>query len=422
MQLNTPSARRVRAGRIGAALSAATCSLLVAVPLTAQAEGAAGDKPWQVDLGLMNYSENNDRIQVKESTLRLKRQIDEDRSVSVRGGFDMVSGASPSGAVSVQAKTAASGTGPMADFKTNRRSIGLDFDTSVHENTRLTLVGDHSRQSAYESTGVGATLARDANNRNTTYVFGLGYSQDTAKPSDGIHYELKSATAPTTWKDKDQKEQLDLQLGVTQVLARGTLAQLSFVHSRSAGYMTNPYKIISVVNATSGNPGDYDPLTENRPRTRETNALYGQINQAVGNGVAYLGYRYFWDTWGVSAHTVDLRFRQPLAERWYVQPHFRWYQQSAADFYRSMITNTEVINGLPKYATADYRLAKLHTATLGVKVGYKPAMGGEVNLRVETVRQDGEQTPWDAVGVQRDAGVFPTLKASIVSMSYTVPF
>lgn len=137
--------------------------------------------------------------------------------------------------------------------------------------------------------------------------------------------------------------------------------------------------------------------------------------------VAYLSYRYVWDDWGIKAHTVDLKYRQPLGERFFVQPHVRYYQQTAADFYRSMLTNTEVAN-LPQYASADYRLAKLHTTSFGVKIGYRPSFGGELSMRAELIRQNGEDRPWDSVGIQREAGVFPSLKATMLHVAYTVPF
>ena len=86
-----------------------------------------------------------------------------------------------------------------------------------------------------------------------------------------------------------------------------------------------------------------------------------------------------------------------------------------------MLTNTEMAN-LPLYASADYRLAKLNTITLGVKVGYRPSFGGELSVRADFIRQNGEDRPWDAVGIQREAGVFPSLKATMVHVAYTVPF
>jgi hypothetical protein len=276
-------------------------------------------------------------------------------------------------------------------------------------------------QDSYESAGAGATLAWDFNQRNTTLVAGLGYSQDVVKPEDGIYYGMSSIADNRIRRMDDTKDQLDLQLGVTQVIARGTLVQLNYVHGWAEGYMTNPYKIISIVNAVTGSTGDYDPLHEKRPRLRDTNVLYAQLNQSFGKGIAYFSYRYFRDDWGIRAHTVDVKYRHPLGERFFVQPHLRYYQQTAADFYRSMLTNTEAAD-LPDYASADYRLAKLHTTSVGVKIGYRPDFGGELSARTEFIRQNGEEQPWDTVGIQREAGVFPSLKATMVHLAYTVPF
>lgn len=418
MQLKSENGGRNVAAGVCTILSAATCSLLMAVPIAA-AEGA-GDQAWRVDVGAMHYAED-DRITVNEGTVRLKRQIDEGNSVSVRAGYDSVSGSSPTGAVNIQSRSGASGAAYLAKFDAQRTSIGADWDTPLSEFNRLTLAADHSAQNAYESTGVSATLARDFNQRNTTLVAGIGYSQDLVKPQEGIYYGMSSIAASQVRRQDDTKDQIDLQLGITQVIARGTLAQLNYVRSRAEGYMTNPYKIVSIVNAVTGSTGDYDAIHEKRPRLRDTNTLYAQLNHSVGNGIAYFSYRYFWDDWGIRAHTVDVKYRQPLGERLFVQPNVRYYQQTAADFYRSMLTNIEAAN-LPEYASADYRLAKLHTTTVGVKVGYRPSFGGELSARAELIRQNGEEQPWDAVGVQRGAGVFPSLKATMVHFAYTVSF
>lgn len=418
MQLKKPENGGNVATGVCAVLSAATCTLLLAAPAAAAESGV--DRSWRVDVGAMHYAED-DRITVNEGTVRLRRQIDEDSGFSVRASYDAVSGSSPTGAVKLQSRSGASGTAYLAKFDAKRKAVGGDWDTSLGESSRLTLTGDHSTQATYDSTGVGATLARDFNQRNTTLVVGLGYSFDTVKPQAGIHHGMAPTADGRTWRKNDEKGQADLQLGLTQVLGRGTLAQINFVRSHAVGYMTNPYKIVSVVNAVTGSTGDYDAVYEKRPRVRDMNALYAQLNQNIGKGVAYVSYRRFQDDWGIRAHTVDLRFRQPLGERFYAQPHVRHYRQTAADFYRSMLTNVEVAN-LPQYASADYRLAKLTTTTAGLKFGYRPPGGGELSARFEVVRQSGEERPWDAVGIQREAGVFPELKATMVSVAYTVPF
>lgn len=418
MQLKPKNGDRHGAANICAILSAATCGLLMATPVTAT-EGAA-DQPWRLDLGGLNYVEK-DRISVNGASIRLKRQIDENNSVSIRSTYDVVSGSSPTGAVKIQSRSGASGTGYLTKFDATRTSFGADWDTALGELTRLTLAADRSLQKTYESWGVGATLARDFNQRNTTLVVGLGYGKDLVKPEEGIHYGMGLVSENKVWSKDDKKEQLDLQLGLTQVISPSTLLQLNYIRSRGAGYMTNAYKIISVVNSETGSTGDYDALFENRPRVRDSNTIFTQLNQSVGNGVAYLSYRYFWDDWGIHSHMVDLKYRQPLGDNLYIQPHFRYYQQTAADFYRSMLTNTELAN-LPVYASADYRLARLRTNSLGVKVGYRPSFGGELSARVEVAFQSGEQRPWDAVGIQKNEGVFPTLNATMVHFGYTVPF
>lgn len=420
MQLEPNNGDRKGGANICAILSAATCSLLAAMPLAAAEAEAGADQPWRVDFGTVQYAEE-DRITVHGVTSRLKRQISEESSVSLRTTYDAVSGSSPTGAVKVQSRSGASGAAYLSSFSTKRASVGADWDGQLDALTRLTVTADRSMQSTYESWGFGTTVARDFNQRNTTVVAGMGYGKDSAKPTGGIHYGLKSIADTTLRLQEDTKDQLDIQLGVTQVVTASTLLQLNFVHSKAEGYMTNPYKIVSVVNSVTGSMGDYDPIYEKRPRNRDSNTLYAQLNQSVGAGVAYVSYRYVADDWGIRSSTIDLKYRQPLSESVYVQPHVRYYQQTAANFYRSMLTNTEVAN-LPQHASADYRLAKLNTTTLGVKLGYRPSFGGELSMRAELIRQTGEDRPWDAVGIQRDAGVFPALKATMVHVAYSVPF
>lgn len=418
MQLEPQSGDRKGIANICAILSTATCSLLTAMPVAAVETGA--EQPWRADIGTVQYSEE-DRITVNGITARLKRQITEESSLSLRSTYDSVSGSSPTGAVKIQSRSGASGAAYLTSFSTKRTAVGADWDGQLDALTRLTVTADRSMQSTYESWGVGTTVARDFNQRNTTLVAGIGYSKDLAKPKGGIHYGLSSIADNKIRLQEDTKDQLDLQLGITQALTSSTLVQLNFVHSRAEGYMTNPYKIISVVNTMTGSTGDYDPIYEKRPRTRNSNALYAQLNQHLGAGVAYVSYRHVSDDWGIRSHTVDVKYRHPLGDRVYVQPHARYYQQTAANFYRSMLTNADMA-APPQYASADYRLAKLHTITLGVKVGYRPSFGGELSIRADLIRQNGENRPWDAVGIQREAGVFPSLKASMVHVAYTLPF
>jgi len=410
-------------------LSAASAGLLLAVPL-AHAEDAhqhhadaahqhhaegAPEQLWRIDVGTMRYSEK-DRISVSEQNFRARRQLGEDDALSLRADYDSVSGASPSGTTKIQTTSGASGTAYMASFQSTRMDMGVDWETSLSPDAHMTLSGDHSTSKMNKSSGIGAVVSRDFNQRNTTLVAGASYSADTIDME--IKNELTPVNTATARAASEDKDQIDLQLGVTQVLARGTLLQLNFVHGHASGYMTNPHKLISVVHPLTGETLTNSPLTEKRPDKRNSNALYAQINHALGSGVLYSSYRYFQDDWGIKAHTVDFKYRQPLTERLYAQPHVRVYAQGAADFYRSMLAVGET----PAYASADYRLAKLQTNSIGVKLGYKPTFGGEFTARIEAMQQNGEQHPQDAIGVQKAVDLFPELEATIFHIGYTLLF
>lgn len=429
MQLTQKKKRQRKGDAVRSLLSAASASLLLAVPL-AHAEDAhqhhaedvhqhhaegAPEQPWRVDAGAMSYSEK-DRISVTELNFRARRQLGEESALTLRADYDSVSGASPTGTTKIQTTSGASGTAYMASFQATRTAVGVDWETGLSPDTRLTLSGDHSSSKMNKSSGIGATVARDFNQRNTTLVAGASYSADTMDMD--IMTELTPSDTATIRATSEKKDQIDLQLGVTQVLARGTLLQLNFIHSDASGYMTNPHKLISIVHPLTGETLTYSPLTEKRPDKRDSNALYAQINHALGSGVLYSSYRYFQDDWGIKAHTVDLKYRQPITESLYVQPHIRVYTQSAADFYRSMLAVGET----PAYASADHRLTKLQTNSIGLKLGYKPAFGGELTARAEVLRQNGEQHPQDAIGVQRTADLFPELEATIFHIGYTKLF
>eukprot|EP00494_Astrolonche_serrata_P013461 UN13581 len=71
----------------------------------------------------------------------------------------------------------------------------------------------------------------------------------------------------------------------------------------------------------------------------------------------------------------------------YLEPHWRLYRQSEADFYRHSLPDTEVT---PDHLSADLRLAVFQANTLGVKYGVPLSNGSELSFRVEIYRQSGD--------------------------------
>ena len=139
-------------------------------------------------------------------------------------------------------------------------------------------------------------------------------------------------------------------VGVTQVLGRQTIAQLNFSRSQSDGYQTDPYKIISIVDPVTGDlapgpdPGSGLYLYENRPSSRTKDSLFGMLKRDFGGNVLDASYRVMTDDWGVDSHTLDMHFRWRFSPDKFLQPHVRFYSQTAATFYHTVLFEGQALS------------------------------------------------------------------------------
>lgn len=417
------------------ALAMATSSLLV--NSVNAANTSTGNQHWEVDSSILYYDEQ-DRVQVVKPVLSARKEISDERFLTVRALFDTMTGASPNGATpSSQPQTFTTPSGkdsytvkaneyPMRDFEDTRVAGSVSLETPLSRMVKATLGLNGSVESDYTSLGGSATLAKDINNRLTTLTGGIAMNLDFITPDSSTPQGLSVMPAPGSSssggededdeEDGEQKIVVDLLFGITQVINAHTLTQLNYGLGLSNGYLTDPYKILSRVDSSTGLPVDY--LYEKRPDSRLRNSLYWHTAHQFEEDSIHFAYRYFWDDWGIKAHTADLKYRFELGSEHYLQPHVRYYQQSTADFYYHSLANGEPI---PSYASADLRLAEFTSRTIGLKYGM-PLLGGEFSVRVEKMVQEGDSHPNDAIGDQRNHDLFPSLKASIIQLSYSFIF
>jgi hypothetical protein len=213
---------------------------------------------------------------------------------------------------------------------------------------------------------------------------------------------------------------LDLLFGVTQVLGPRTIAQLNYSLSDASGYLTDPYKLVSVIDADTGNPvpgpGDLNlVLYESRPDSRLQHSLFLRVKRQTRRAdVLDTSYRFVTDDWGVQSHTVDVRYRWQVG-RFHLQPHVRYYMQGAADFYVPYLRDDLP---LPSHASADYRLGELDAITLGLKYGLAIGGGQEWSVRAEYYTQSGTSPPGTAIGSLGTLELVPSLDAVIVQVGY----
>lgn len=375
-------------------LAVATTSLLSGVAYSANSHAA--DNNWEMDSSILFYSEA-DRVSVIEPVVSLRKDMGDENFLNLRFVLDSLTGSSPNGAIKTAnaqtfttpsgnaAYTTAANQTPLdSTFHDTRAAVNAEWEMPFNKTTKAIFGANISKEFDYQSLGVSANFSWDFNNRNTTLTAGAALNADTINPVGGVPTGLTAMSASKlTTGDSDTKQVTDFIIGVTQVINRSTLMQFNLNIGSDSGYMTDPYKILSVLDG-SGNLRGTDPyLYEKRPDSRTRQTLYWKTVMGFSEDVLNLSYRYYWDDWDVSSHTVEMKYRFALGNKHYLQPEVRYYVQDKANFYHYNLVD----GAIPTYASADYRLADLKTTTLAIKYGIDLDKDSEFSVRLGKMNQ-----------------------------------
>lgn len=423
MQLK-PKHKPVRKG-----LALATASLL-GVPVINPANALQPSSEWEVDSSLLLYSET-DRVSLAEPLIRARKDMGDDRFLTLKLVLDALTGSSANGAIatsSAQTFTTPSGQGtytaganetPLDDsFHDSRVAISGEWEQPMGKASRVIFGLNASNEYDYQSFGVSTTFSWDFNQKNSTLTAGVAYNADTVNPVGGVPVGFTSMpTYPSvkaTDGDSKSKDVSDFILGWTQVLGRKDLMQVNYVYGNESGYLTDPYKILTVVDGTTGDPIALPYVYEDRPDSRSRQAIFWRWSHMFSQDVFRMSYRYYTDDWGINSNTVDMHYRYELGNRHYLEPHIRYYSQTAADFYHTSLVDGESY----AHASADYRLADLTDTTIGLKYGIDLGKNKEFSIRAEHMVQSAN--PSQVIGNQSSQDLVPDVTANMLTLNYTL--
>jgi Protein of unknown function (DUF3570) len=428
---------------ISAALASATCALLggtIAQPVQAQEEPG-----WDFNTSVLYYGENDGRIQDLSVAVLARRTFQDDRVMVLGLTVDGLTGASPNGGLQQNTAqtftqpsgnnvfTAAAGTLPIDDtFRDTRVAVNASWQQPLGRLYKLSVGASASNEFDYLHLGVNGNISRDFNQKNTTVSAGLAFSSDTIDPFGGTPTPLTPMLDVGDLSNRvgvQNKEVVDIVLGLTQVISRNLVLKANYSFSDSSGYLNDPYKIVAIVDGVTGDavprsptPGILGPsheyIFESRPENRTKHSFYGQAKYYMGGKVLDASYRYMTDDWDIDSHTVDLRYRWPMGDRSYLEPHLRFYTQTQASFYQ-----VGLVDGvpLPAFASNDYRLGDFDAITAGFKYGWETKNGNDMSMRLELYQQRGSIPADRLIGNQVGLVEYPDLNAVIVQFSYQFP-
>jgi Protein of unknown function (DUF3570) len=337
-----------------AALPFALLLLLAAPRPAARAEDAFAYK-------IVDYQETGGRVDVLTQVASADEDIGPDFHLGVTLINDAISGASPTG---VRAP-AGSDQVPVETLTDHRKAWEVDLARQF-ERVRATVGVSESREHDYVSRGASLNTLTDFNEKNTTLLTGVAGHDD----------DVKTYTSPA--RLYLPKHVFDAILGVTQLLDPRTSVTLNVSWGRETGDLNDQYKLVEKTEELV--PGSFFPLAflENLPDTRSMADAYASINRSYPGlgGALEASYRFYGDTFGIVANTVEVQWLQKVGTRLTVAPNLRFYEQNAADFYYynlddTSLAPTHVPNPDAPHYSSDYRLSSLYAVTGGLKMTYK---------------------------------------------------
>lgn len=367
----------------------------------------------RVDFRYEDYQEENNRIHV--STAGAYFDLGLSSWATLKGNFiyDSIAGATPRG-TPFQPGTNAVNLVHMDDT----RYAGFLEPTFKAGNHTLSPQVAYSVESDYESIGISLNDAIDFNDKNTTLVLGLSHSFDHVLPNEGELHNIRESITNSLPKDTT-----DLLVGVTQLLGPATVLTCDLTVGYSSGYLSDPYKRVlfddyPYTQGDPANPNAYTGWAENRPdhKLREVVYLSLSHNFEPVHGAVEASYRFYHDDFGILAHTATVQWNQKIGKRVIVSPLFRFYTQTAADFYATHFPgdpDRPQLFPLPEHYSSDYRLSALNSYTCGLSVSVKVQDHLSLDLeyqRYEMIGTDGITSP----------GQYP--KANVLSGGLTLWF
>jgi len=240
----------------------------------------------------------------------------------------------------------------------------------------------------------GVSWTRNFNQQNTTLAASGRYFADTISLYDINGDDQGSARRHTT----------DVSLTLTQILGRRTVATVDLGLSVQRGFLSTPFHEV-IVAAALGIPNDFR-VAERLPDARDRRAVGLRVNHSLTDWLVERGgYRFYDDTFGVQAHTIEseTHIRLPTADEQWAFPIARFHRQTGSRYFG--LPGTQFLD--TDFFTADRDLSSFDSwrygagwkwvGTGGATLGWLPFRSVEVRVtRYE--RSDGFRAIASSVG------------------------
>ena len=373
-------------------------------PLLLPAVALPAAEQFRFDTSYQTYDESNGRMFIESYYYRGEMFFSEDTSFRFQILRDAISGSTPIGALP-------GGTQPfLVEIDDVRTGVLAALSQQIGDH-RVELEVSNSKESDYLSQGISLNDKWELNQKNTTLSSGLNFLTDTIV---------------VRGRDNQKKQSYDAFLGLSQLLDKNTILSANLTLGYAEGFLNDQYKAIQRTIQVPNGQGGFIPVTvldrENRPANRLRGVLqfqgthyFRQTNSALD---AVL--RFGEDDFGISSQTLQVEWRQGLfKKKLEITPFFRYYQQTAADFFYNSLNEAGVTapqrfpDGSGPNYSSDYRLSSMAALSLGLKTRLRLTENLNLSLTYEHYDMSGIGSH------QAPAEAYPTANMWTFGMNFT---
>jgi Protein of unknown function (DUF3570) len=256
-----------------------------------------------------------------------------------------------------------------------QKSLSLDY---IHDKTQYTLSYTDSTERDYISNTTHFSLSQDMFGDLTTVSLGFTDSRNKVGENNG------TANSPiVSWLGHATSR--SYEAGLSQILTKNLIAGATLEVITDQGLLSNPYRSIRYKVDTSINPLGYALGSQVYPNTHTSTAVEGRAKYYLPfRAAASVSYRYFNDTWGIRASTIELGYTQPISNKWIFEGRLRHYSQNSATFYSDLFPFADSQN----FMARDQNLAASTNNTADVKATWAFAPQGFLIFKRATVSFD----------------------------------